>query len=44
LATFATVIYRQQTMQDCQDAKALADFLWWSQYDSAAATIATRYV
>jgi hypothetical protein len=44
LATFASIIYRQKSMIDCSDARALADFLWWSQFDPNAEQVAIRFV
>ncbi len=44
LGTFATLIYHQKTMKDCNKAAALANFMLWGQTDSTAAHIATRHV
>ncbi len=44
LGSFATLIYRQKTMKDCNKAAALADFMLWGQTDSTAAQVASRHV
>jgi predicted secreted protein len=43
MSTFGSFIYRQSTMTDCKNAAALADFMYWTQTDSVALEIATRY-
>lgn len=42
LSTFSSAIIRQRTMRSCSDARALADFLRWTQYDATAALQASR--
>jgi hypothetical protein len=43
LATFGSFFYRSKTMEDCNKAAALASFLYYSQTDPEAKSIADRY-
>jgi hypothetical protein len=42
LAAVGSLIYRSRTMADCNKAKALADYMFYSQIDSGARLIAQR--
>ena len=43
LASFSSIVYRQQTMTNCDDATALLDFLGWTQLDADAIDTANKY-
>jgi hypothetical protein len=43
LATFGSFFFRSKTMEDCNKAAALASFLYYSQTDPEAKSIADRY-
>jgi hypothetical protein len=43
IATFGSMIYRSQTMQNCIKAAALADFIIWTQTNENALKIAERF-
>jgi hypothetical protein len=43
MAAFACLIYRRTTMNNCNNAVALANFTYWTQTDKNALHIADRY-
>jgi hypothetical protein len=43
IATFGSMIYRSKTMDNCNKAAALADFIIWSQTNANALKIAERF-
>jgi hypothetical protein len=43
VATFGSMIYPHTTMQLCDEARALAEFIYWTQSSPDAKRIADRY-
>jgi hypothetical protein len=43
VAAFASVIYRQSSMSNCDEAAALANFLYWAQTAPAPVQVANRH-
>lgn len=41
--TYSSFLYRSSSMQDCAKARALADYLYWTQTNPVARQISERY-